>query len=352
MAIKPSGPIGLGTDLPAEFGGTAPFSLSQYYRGGGRVPNAPQNAAVPTSGTISLGEFYNTINVLTLTISGTVSNYNLYNEFVAKYGTPTAAVPVRLDITAGSVVGGVGTYALNIGQFPAGTTIDIYNNGQILGYGGSANGGAAGDAVYAAYGGQTMRFYNQTGAVCYGGGGGGGHAGTGGTGGGGSYQTTETRGPANASDLNDCNQLCARTYGAGCFCGAGCSMHIAQITCTTCQQVVTHYTSGGGGGGGGNGGLGQGFNHGKTYGEAGSPGSGGGTNAGAGGQGGTGGAGGDWGSVGDTGETGRTGANGNNGAGQAGTGGSPGGAGGRYYVRGGADFTFTNNGGSTAGGTA
>lgn len=358
MAIKPSGPIGLGTDLPAEFGGTAPFSLSQYYRGGGRVPNAPQNAAVPTSGTISLGEFYNTINVLTLTISGTVSNYNLYNEFVAKYGTPTAAVPVRLDIDAGSVVGGVGTYALNIGQFPAGTTIDIYNNGQILAYGGGPNGGVGGDAVYAAYGGQTMRFYNQSGALCYGGGGGGGHGGTGGTGGGGSYDVITNKGAGR------CYYQCGQTpggegtcdaYGPTAFCNSGCTTCnpvLSTSQCNSCATKSTGYSSGGGGGGGGNGGVGRGFNQSNTAGDPGAGGAAGGTNAGTGGTGGHGGAGGDWGTGGNTGDQGGTGANGNNGTGQAGTSGSGGGSGGRYYVRGGADFTFTNNGGTTAGGTA
>lgn len=361
MAIKPSGPIGLGTDLPAEFGGTAPFSLSQYYRGGGRVPDAPQNAAVPTSGTISLGEFYNTINVLTLTITGTVSNYNLYNEFVAKYGTPSAAVPVRLDIAAGAVVGGVGTYALNIGQFPAGTTIDIYNNGQILAYGGAPNSGTGGDAVYAAYGGQVMRFYNQSGALCYGGGGGGGHGGNGGQGGGGYYNDWVSKG---ASGCNGgtfelgCDGMCQVTFGGGAKCRWSYNNTPGQCwygcqswqACGDCLAIGPIYTSGGGGGGGGNGGAGQGFNQAKGGGDPGAGGSAGGTNAGTGGTGGHGGAGGDWGVGGNTGDQGGTGANGNNGSGQAGTSGSGGGGGGRYYVRGGADFTFTNNGGATAGG--
>ena len=351
MAIKPSGPISLGTDLPAEFGGSAPFSLSQYYRGGGRVPDAPQNAAVPTSGTISLGEFYNTINVLTLTITGTVSNYNLYNEFVAKYGTPTAAVPVRLDIAAGAVVGGVGTYALNIGQFPAGTTIDIYNNGQILAYGGGANGGVGGDAVYAVYGGQVMRFYNQAGSTCYGGGGGGGHGGTGGTGGGGYFQTNVPLGQASSSATTDCNLMCAQTYGGGAFCGGSCD-HPGPLVyvCSQCYRTDTTYTAGGAGGAGGSGGYGQGYNQSRSDGSGGSPGFAGGTNAGTGGVGGKGGFGGDWGQTGVTGGTGQTGANGNNGGGQAGQAGSGGGSAGRYYVKGGADFTFTNNGGSVAGG--
>lgn len=355
MAIKPSGPIGLGTDLPAEFGGTAPFSLSQYYRGGGRVPDAPQNAAVPTSGAISLGEFYNTINVLTLVVDTTVTNYNIYNEFVAKYGAPSGAVPVRLDITENGIAGGSGAPALNVGQFPAGTTIEIYNSGKILGYGGAANGGAAGDAVYALYGGQVMRFFNQPGGQCFAGGGGGGHGGTGGAGGGGSYTVDVDKGPgACVLAIAPCENYSCSSLGGycsgGCVGGGPCTG--VNSRCLHCMVSTTQYSSGGSGGGGGNGGVGRGFNQSNTAGDNGAGGSAGGTNAGAGGQGGHGGAGGDWGAVGATGETGRTGANGNNGSGQGGTPGAEGGAGGRYYVRGGADFQFINNGGETAGGVA
>lgn len=48
--------------LQAEFGGTNPISLSEYYAGGAYVSNPPpksiyQTAPIPTSGTISLGCF-------------------------------------------------------------------------------------------------------------------------------------------------------------------------------------------------------------------------------------------------------------------------------------------------------
>lgn len=349
MAIKPSGPIGLGTDLPAEFGGTAPFSLSQYYRGGGRVPDSPQNAAVPTSGAISLGNFYNAVNVLPVEVSGNVVNYNLYNAFVAIYGPPTGSVPVRLDITPGSVLGGSGAAALTIGQFPSGSTIEIYNNGQILGYGGAANSGAGGDAVYAAYGGQTMTFYNQPGALCYGGGGGGGKGGTGGAGGGGKIINTVFVGVACGTSAFKCE--CGGCPGGTYPQGQGtCSCLYGEYKCSNCYRDDITYTSGGGGGEGGNGGRGTGYGQTKTAGDPGAGGAAGGTNAGAGGSGGSGGNGADWGVTGGTGNTGSTGANGNNGSGQAGAGGAFGGNGGRYYVRGGADFTFVNNGGATAGG--
>lgn len=57
MALQTSGPISL-ADIAAEFGGSAPHSLSEYYRGGGLVPDTPANSGIPTSGAISLSDFY------------------------------------------------------------------------------------------------------------------------------------------------------------------------------------------------------------------------------------------------------------------------------------------------------
>jgi hypothetical protein len=57
MALPSSGQITIG-DIANEFGGSAPHSLSEYYRGGGLVPDSAANAGVPTSGAISLSHFY------------------------------------------------------------------------------------------------------------------------------------------------------------------------------------------------------------------------------------------------------------------------------------------------------
>lgn len=55
MPLPNSGAITL-TDLQAEFGGSSPISLSEYYRGGGLTTE--NNTGVPTSGAISLSDFY------------------------------------------------------------------------------------------------------------------------------------------------------------------------------------------------------------------------------------------------------------------------------------------------------
>lgn len=57
MALPSSGTISL-TMIAAEFGVALPRSITQFYRGGGIVPNTPANAGVPTSGAISLTNFY------------------------------------------------------------------------------------------------------------------------------------------------------------------------------------------------------------------------------------------------------------------------------------------------------
>jgi hypothetical protein len=57
MAVTSSAPISI-TDLVTEFGGSAPHSLTEYYRGGSLVPNNSANQNVPTSGAISLTNFY------------------------------------------------------------------------------------------------------------------------------------------------------------------------------------------------------------------------------------------------------------------------------------------------------
>ncbi|WVS23968.1 hypothetical protein QkW1_45 [Ralstonia phage QkW1] len=54
MALPAAGLITLAM-IAAEFGGSPPYSMSQFYRGGGRVTR--NNLSVPTSGAISLSQF-------------------------------------------------------------------------------------------------------------------------------------------------------------------------------------------------------------------------------------------------------------------------------------------------------
>ena len=66
MALQLSGPISLG-QIQAEFGGSNPASLSEYYRGAGLVPGINPNIAA--SGTISFGQFYGAAKEYIVTVS-------------------------------------------------------------------------------------------------------------------------------------------------------------------------------------------------------------------------------------------------------------------------------------------
>ena len=281
-------------------------------------------------------------------IGTTTTNVTL----TTKYGTPPQSGVYKFLIDSGVIVGGSSATSLVVGQFPAGSTIYVYNYGGVEGSSGVTNGGAGGDAINANYGSQTVNITNQVGAYIYAGGGGGGNGGSGGSGGVGG------NGYYDSYVYRSCGPDYAYlTYNTG----IGCAKNV-----TYWDNYARNYTTGGAGGAGGSGGaggVGQGYgqtNTGGSSGGAGAAGAAGGTNAGAGGSGGNGGVGGGggaWGSPGAggaTGDTGGTGASGNNGAGAAGATGSGGvsaGSAGRYLVKGSNSVTLTNYG-SLAGGLA
>jgi len=69
MPLPSSGPLSM-SQIQGEFGGSNPISLSEYYAGGGLVPSGTTGTygAVPSSGAISIRNFYGTSKVvITLT---------------------------------------------------------------------------------------------------------------------------------------------------------------------------------------------------------------------------------------------------------------------------------------------
>lgn len=187
MAIPSSGEIKI-SEIATEFGDTAPNQMSEYYRGGGLVPDVPGNAAVPTSGQISVANFYGAQNrvAVPLTISANTQNYNVYTQATASPSYTAGIADVTLTIQPGVLVGSssTGTYALNIpSAFDSGDTVTVVNNGTVIGRGGNGGGGGPGVAPGAAGGGgnagsavyvQFPTVFTNNGTIAGGGGGGGG----------------------------------------------------------------------------------------------------------------------------------------------------------------------------------
>lgn len=97
MALPGSGTLSI-QDIADEFGGIAPHSLSEYYRNGAYVGSS--NTGVPTSGTISLSDFYgaSAATVVTVTegsvVLGGADNFGfaLANKVPNFANTPTSFV--------------------------------------------------------------------------------------------------------------------------------------------------------------------------------------------------------------------------------------------------------------------
>lgn len=140
MAIPSSGAISL-TTVQTEFGGSNPISLSEYYAGGAYVPAGTSGTygAVPSSGAISLRNFYGTSSVIIafndLSVSASSGGYSqagyaifgagasigkVYEQynlgpftFVEQWCTPTSQggnYEVYASVSAGSVTGTVNTW--------------------------------------------------------------------------------------------------------------------------------------------------------------------------------------------------------------------------------------------------
>ncbi len=185
MAIPGSGPLKI-SEIATEFGDTTPNSMSEYYRGGSLVPDAPANTSIPTSGAIGIGDFYGATNrvAVPLTISANTQNYNVYTSAIASPLYTAGIADITLTINPGVVVGSSQTssYALNVpNALNAGDTVTIVNNGTVIGRGGNGgNGGTVpspggggsngGNAVYVNF----ATTLTNNGTLAGGGGGGGG----------------------------------------------------------------------------------------------------------------------------------------------------------------------------------
>lgn len=165
MTTPASGPISL-ANVQAEFGGTNPISLSEYYSGGAYVTagttggngsnGISAGTVIPTSAKISLANFYNaSVGPTLITINGTTYTYTAGRVFELQ-GTPPigtmmsitvpTAVTMKVEMWGGGggmqpTDGGTGIQAGSAGyvygnyQFQPGTTY-----GLILASGGGTGG--------------------------------------------------------------------------------------------------------------------------------------------------------------------------------------------------------------------
>lgn len=182
MALQSSGAISL-ADLATEFGDSAPHSMSEFYAGGGLV--GTNNASVPSSGAISLSNFYNATAALVLDITGNANEYNILTAATAAgYNAATDTTPIIVNVLAGATVGGTSSYALRTGALNADSdlTINVAATASVVGYTGATGGydsipgSPGGDAIYfeTATGGSGVYSVVNSGTVGGGGGGGGG----------------------------------------------------------------------------------------------------------------------------------------------------------------------------------
>ena len=172
MTIKSSGSLAL-TEIQAEFGGSAPISLSEYYRNGAYVTS--NNTGVPTSGQVSFNQFYNTVRQFAFTISSNVQQADLRTLALAAGWDGVA--PLKATVNSGVWLwsDNISVGGLTITNVPAGSI--LINYGNIIGRGG--NGGYrsgplaqnGGPAIYNSV--SSISIQNMSGAFIAGGGGGG-----------------------------------------------------------------------------------------------------------------------------------------------------------------------------------
>jgi hypothetical protein len=176
MPLPLSGTITL-AQIQTEFGGTNPIGLNEYYRGGIFVVNGlAQNAAIPTSGAISVSNFYGAQKgfLFTSTISSNITNYNLGTAMTAAGWNGTDPVVATVTINAGVSVfsTSVSNAGFTVPTLPATSTVSVTNNGIIYGAGGAAGfipGGAGGVGLSVSY----PTTFTNNGFITGGGGGGG-----------------------------------------------------------------------------------------------------------------------------------------------------------------------------------
>ena len=154
MALPASGQISI-DDIVAEFGGSAPDGIEEYYRGGGLVTENNTNVPACSTGDcpIDLEDFYGAENIFTKVISANQVNLVLSDLFTQAEWTATTQKEVVIN--AGVQVGSNDPALVScrtgttIGGQPMAGSLHLINNGFIYGAGGVLNSGVGGNAFQA-----------------------------------------------------------------------------------------------------------------------------------------------------------------------------------------------------------
>lgn len=140
MALQSSGAISF-NDINVEFarGSGTSLSLSQLYRGGSIV--GTNNTNVPTSGAISLSNFYGASRRVSLSYTyaaNTNYSYQAWDSATNVSGYVAGVTDYTINIPSTTSINGSGGYsALSFTGFSSGDRIYVNNSGTIAGYGGS-----------------------------------------------------------------------------------------------------------------------------------------------------------------------------------------------------------------------
>jgi len=163
MALPNSGTMTLAM-IAGEFGGSTPHAISEYYRGGGLVPNNPANSGIPTSGTISFSHFYGGIAQFMGSYSGSVTTVNGLDGNGDGYVYGTAPFSPTTDSNGKSLIQIYELYmgyvhqmtGLEINGFSSSPGVGYFTNcyfsGNLRTSATSSYGYASGDAVWEWYG--------------------------------------------------------------------------------------------------------------------------------------------------------------------------------------------------------
>jgi hypothetical protein len=266
MALATSGEMSIGgstanRSINVEFGrsATATTSMSQLYRGGGIITT--NNTSVPTSGEISISNFYGASNRIPVsyTFSASAANSSLNVTTIGGYTAGVSDITITVNAGVYLYSTGTGTPGLTLTGGASGDTITLVNNGLIMGMGGG--GGLGGPASNGSSGGIALQLgypttVNNTSPAAYigGGGGGGGSGGNCGGGGGagagaggtgiGPYSTAGGAGGglgAAGSPAPDAPTTAPGGYGRGGGAGGGGGNAVSA------GRAVNYYGGGGGG---------------------------------------------------------------------------------------------------------